>query len=84
MYQYGNGKKIKIILYFWLCTGTYNKNMVIGRICFQNLANLGHFLMKIPSYRSKSYSSGKLFGEILPINFFGLRHLWWKWFHHIE
>jgi hypothetical protein len=60
-------EKIKIILYFWLPTGINNKNMVIGRTCFQILANLGHFFMENPSYRSKSYFSNKLFGKNLPI-----------------
>jgi hypothetical protein len=39
------GKKTKIFLYFWLPSGTNNKNLLIGGILFyfQNLANLGHF-----------------------------------------
>jgi hypothetical protein len=40
---YTNMKIGKIFLYFWLPTRTNNKDMVIGTIFFQFLANLSHF-----------------------------------------
>ncbi len=40
---YTNMEIGKIFLYFWLHTKTNNKNMVIGTMFFQNLANLSHF-----------------------------------------
>jgi hypothetical protein len=52
-------------LYVWLPTRTNNKNLTIGiKKKFGNLANFWTiFFMENPSYRSKSYFSGRGFGE---------------------
>jgi len=56
----GKINKIVILLYSWLSTGTYHKNLPIWgggkKINLKYLVNLGLFLcMKNPLYRSKSY-----------------------------
>ncbi len=62
MYSYGSKKKMKFKKYFRVLTRTNNKNLVIDRIVFQNLAYLGLFFsMGNPSYRLKSYFSSRDF-----------------------
>jgi hypothetical protein len=42
--RYEITKKIRILLYSWLPTGTYHKNLAIWKLSFfRNLTNLGHF-----------------------------------------
>jgi hypothetical protein len=58
-------EQIKISLYLWLPTGTNNKNLAIGRICFSKSGEFGAiFLMENPSCRSKSYFSGRDLAKI--------------------
>jgi hypothetical protein len=54
-------EKIKIFLCFWLSTGTNHKNLAIGREIWRIRAI---FFMENPSYRSKSYFSGRELAKI--------------------
>ncbi len=55
--RYENKKKIRILLYSWLPTGTYDKNLKIWIFSLWNLVNLDKFSMINPLYKSKSYFS---------------------------
>jgi hypothetical protein len=53
-------KKTWILLYSWLPTWTYHKNLVnLDFFIFWNLSNLGHFAMENSLYRLRSYFSGR-------------------------
>jgi len=57
--------KIKIFQHFWLCTGTNNKNLVIGRFFFFKIQQIwAIFFMENPSYWSKSYFSSRDLAKI--------------------